>query len=1097
MRLRVLLIALSILTILSTAFGGYTYYTNLKDSAFIEAERQNLSDVARVNQRVATLLDKNLDSVRALAGLPSLRKLLTDKGPADVDEVNYILDNFKQALNTSVCYLMNRDGLTIASSNRFSPDSFVGQNYGFRPYFTAAISGGPSVYMALGVTSKRRGIYYSHPVTDPDGRPIGVAVIKAGITDLEEALTHVTDGAMLLTDPHGIVFAANVHNWLFRSLWELSPEETQKIAESDQFGPGPWKSAGLKPQSQGRVIDNTGQEYLIYERSLPGYGGWSIVYLRDLQVLREHINQPIRQSVGLAAIAGALFVGLTVLFLYRRAVRELKARRNTEMALRDSETLYRTIVDFSHDGIIMIDENYRFTYANDEFCRILDRRREKIIGQDFRESLDAESIALVSDYYRRRQAGEAVPQRYEFNVVRPNGTKRRLETSSTVIRNARSRPITIAQMLDVTERRQAEEKLKESEEKYRTILESIDEGYFEADTDGRMTFANEAMCRIIRRPLERVVGVQYTDITHPDAVDSILRRVARVYESKRPAKVFDHRIIAGDGEVRVLQGSVSLRLDKTGHVLGIRGVARDVTEQRAQELRLRESEERYRTLLEANPDPVVLYDTKGRVLYFNPAFTNVFGWNLEKSKGRTLRHFVPEDTLTETHLMLDMIKAGQNFSGIETKRFNKKGDIVPVSISGAVYRGPDGTFAGSVINLRDIRRQKELEMQLQQAQKMEAIGTLASGIAHDFNNLLQAAGGQVQLMLGKTNDHPEFRQHLYELDLALERASDLVQRLLTFSRKVKVELRTLDINHQIQQTMAMVHRTIPKMVRVEQRLADGLGLINGDAHQLSHLLMNLITNARDAMPDGGLLTIETADHVIGPQIESGASPPEGRYVRLSVSDTGHGMDEETQKHIFEPFFTTKPVGAGTGLGLSTIYGIVKSHNGFIDFNSQPGQGTRFDILLPVALDASTDEPPPSEQPLQVQQGTGEKVLVVDDERAIRDVAREFLANLGFEPIPAESGEQALERFKENPQAIALVILDLGMPGMGGAACLKALREIDPTIKVIIASGYSQDDPGIKALQPLIKGFVRKPYRLNDLARVVFAALKDDTPLDSQ
>jgi two-component system cell cycle sensor histidine kinase/response regulator CckA len=1096
MRLRILLIALSVLAFFSTAMGGYIYFSGLKESAFIEAEHKNLADAARVNQRVTNLLDKNMEAVKALAGMPTLKKALVEKNPASLDEVNRILDNFKQALNASVCYLMNRDGLTVAASNRFSPDSFVGQNYSFRPYFTAAISGESNVYMALGVTSKRRGIYYSHPVTNASGLPIGVAIIKAGITDLEEALTNVTDGVMLLTDPHGIVFAANAQNWLFRSLWDLSPEAKRKIAESEQFGPGPWPNVGLKSMAQGRVVDASGQEYLIYERSLPDHPGWSIVYLRDLQLLNDSITRPIIHSVGIAAIAVAIFIGLAVLLLYRRAVRELSSRRETETALRESEMLYRTIVDYSHDGIIMINENYRFTYVNDEFCRILVRGREEIIGRDFRDFLDAESIAMVSDHYRRRQAGEEVPQRYEFNIVRPTGAKRRLETSSTVIRDARGRPTTVAQMLDVTERRQAEEALKESEEKYRTILESIDEGYFEADADGRLTFANDALCRIMRRPLERLVGLHYSDYTHPDAVDSIVRRISRIYESNRPAKVFDHRVITGDGEVRVLQGSISLRADKDGHSLGIRGVARDVTEQRLQEMRLRESEERYRSLLEANPDPVILYDTKGQVVYFNPAFTNVFGWSLEECKGRTMGHFVPEETLGETRMMLNMLRSGQNFSGVETKRFNKSGDIVPVNISGAVFKSPDGKFAGSIINLRDIRRQKELEMQLQQAQKMEAIGTLASGIAHDFNNLLQAASGQVQLMLSKTGEDQPLGQHLYELDLALERASDLVQRLLTFSRKVKIELRALDLNQQVQQTIAMVHRTIPKMVNVDQRLADGLGLINGDAHQLGHLLMNLITNARDAMPEGGTLTIETADQTIEPAAESGSStPPEGRYVRLSVIDTGHGMDDKTKEHIFEPFFTTKPLGAGTGLGLSTIYGIVKSHNGYIDFQSDLGKGTRFDILFPVVQDPALVEPQPPEQPIHLQ-GAGETILIVDDERAIRNVAREFLAGLGFAPITAESGERALEIFKKNPKAITLVILDLGMPGMGGAACLRDLHEIDPEVKVIIASGYSQDDPGAQAVKPFFKNFIHKPYRLNDLARIVFEALAEDQPINS-
>ncbi|MEW5722410.1 MAG: PAS domain S-box protein, partial [Thermodesulfobacteriota bacterium] len=696
---------------------------------------------------------------------------------------------------------------------------------------------------------------------------------------------------------------------------------------------------------------------LYFDRAVEKYPGWRVAYLvRPLDLL-DPAPYMVLKALGLLILFSCGLIGVEVYLLYRSASAEMDHRRAIEAALAESEERFRSIVENSHAGIIIVGRDYRFGYANDEAGRLLGLPAREVIGRDFREFLDDESRRLVTEYYHRRQRGQEVPSHYEFNVITSGGEKRRVEISSSIITDSRGHVHTVGQVLDITERKATEEAL-------------------------------------------------------------------------------------------------------------------------------RESEERYRKVLEANPDPMVVYDMEGRVLYFNPAFAAVFGWTLEESLGRKMDHFVPDLAWPETRRMIQRVLNRESFQGVETVRFNKSGELIPVSISAACFSDKEGRLLGSVINIRDVRQQKNLESQLQQAQKMEAVGTLASGIAHDFNNLLQAISGYVQLILSKGGPTLANRRYLAEVDHTVQRAKDLVQRLLHFSRKMKTEPRPVDLNREVIYTVGMLERTIPKMIRIETRLAGGLWPIEGDPSQLEQVLMNLGVNAMDAMPDGGRMTVETGNTTLDENFcrdHLGLTP--GDYVLLRVTDTGLGMDAETLQHIFEPFYTTKPVGQGTGLGLFTVYGIVQAHGGQVLCHSRVGEGTVFDLYFPVLGDRRAEIAAGPESAEAVQ-GHGETVLVVDDEPAVREIAREVLADNGYRVLEAGSGEEALEIYGDRRGSIDLVVLDLGMPGMGGSACLKELLVLDPEAKVLIASGYSNDSPVRRSLEDGARGFIGKPYRLVDILKKV-------------
>ena len=511
----------------------------------------------------------------------------------------------------------------------------------------------------------------------------------------------------------------------------------------------------------------------------------------------------------------------------------------------------------------------------------------------------------------------------------------------------------------------------------------------------------------------------------------------------------------------------------------------ELTERRRIEEALKESEERYRTLLESAPDPVVVYDTDGRVLYFNPVFTETFGWTLADRLSKKMDMFVPKGAWPETRKMIDMVNAGKGFSGVETLRNTKKGRTIDVSISGAVFHHKDGRLAGSIITLRDVTRQKQIEQQLQKVRKLESIGTLAGGIAHDFNNLLMGLQGNVSLMLMDIPSDSEIHERLTKIENYIRRGTDLTQRLLGFAGSGKYEVRSADLNALLKNSMEMFSRT-RKEINVHMKLAENLATVEIDSGQIEQVFLNLFVNAWQAMPGGGDLTIETENVFLDGEYADRFDISPGAYARVGVTDTGIGMDRKTQGKIFDPFFTTKEIGIGTGLGLASVYGIVKNHEGAITVYSEKGEGTIFSIYLPVSGKPVLPAVP---HPEKICSGT-ETILLVDDEEMIIEIGERFLERLKYNVITARSGKEALEIYREQRNAIDMIILDMVMPDMGGKETFGRLRQIDSGIKVLLSSGYSLGGQAREILDDGCNGFIQKPFRLEQLSRKIREILEE-------
>jgi len=496
---------------------------------------------------------------------------------------------------------------------------------------------------------------------------------------------------------------------------------------------------------------------------------------------------------------------------------------------------------------------------------------------------------------------------------------------------------------------------------------------------------------------------------------------------------------------------------------------------------IQEREERFRTLSENAPDIIFTLDLNGVFEYVNPAWERILGHGSSEVIGKPLTAFARnEDVAAYESLVRKGLNRGGTFQNHRGVLIHREGEPKLFSMNAAPNLDSETNVIGLVGVLKDVTEQNRLENQLLQAQKMEAVGTLAGGIAHDFNNILQAINGYNQLLIMKDRDGQRAK-YLSSIGDLIQRGSNLIQKLMVFSRQYGSSLSPVNINHEIIKMNEIFLNTIPKMIRFELDLDENLPEINADEGQIGQIIMNLVINARDVMPEGGNIKIETRK--VPSRLLNGVIGNEGiagDFVLLSVSDNGMGMDDETKKRIFEPFFTTKAPGKGTGLGLSVVYGIVQNHGGFILCDSQPGKGTTFNIFFP-ALETKSPEAPPRFLRREENEFNGsETILIVDDETNLLETSEEILRRKGYGTLTAKSGEEAIRVYGENRDAIDLVMLDLIMPGMGGIKCMEELTRIEPSVRILITSGFGS----VAFMKGISENgrirFMKKPYLFEDL-----------------
>ncbi len=551
--------------------------------------------------------------------------------------------------------------------------------------------------------------------------------------------------------------------------------------------------------------------------------------------------------------------------------------------------------------------------------------------------------------------------------------------------------------------------------------------------------------------------------------------------------LLEYEYVRKDGSTFWGELKVSFLYDDNGNIIGSQGVLRNIDERKSIEEELRKSKFKFLTMFDLSPQAIALTDVEtGKIKEVNRKFCEVTNLSKDQIIGKTAVELGFYSTERRRKFIEELIQAGE-ISGLQMDFNLPDGSVIDTLVFARLIKLSDENLILSII--LDLTQQKRLEAMLRHAQKMEAVGTLAGGIAHDFNNMLQGIFGYTQiLLLNKDPSHPDYEK-IKAIETTIRRGAELTKRLLIYARRVDRQVRTLNLNDEIMQVCKLLERAVTKTVNIELDLEPDLKLIRGDASELEQVLMNLCVNARDAMPEGGKLKIETKNVILDRKFcKSHPGAREGEYVLLAVSDTGHGIDHELMDHIFEPFFTTKETGKGTGLGLAIVYGIVKDHKGYITCYSSPNKGTTFKIYLPVSKNHSQEQAISwSREERPMLSGT-ETILVVDDEEVIRKSSRAILEHFGYTVILAESGEQALEILKRQPNSVHLVIMDLAMPGMGGKRCIERILELEYEVKIIVASGYSPDKEEKRYIESNTCGFVQKPFEVDTFVKKIRTVL---------
>jgi len=638
---------------------------------------------------------------------------------------------------------------------------------------------------------------------------------------------------------------------------------------------------------------------------------------------------------------------------------------------------------------------------------------------------------------------------------------------------------------DVTERRHIETALANSERKYRDLVENLNDVVFSMDDQGIVTFMSPAVEAIVGFTAEQLVGQPFSEFIHPEDLPGLWTSYqSTLAGASEPS---EYRVRTRSGHYRWVR-SHSRQTRDDGNVVGIQGVIADITERRRAEGALREAEQRYRSMFENAAFGISISTPDGRFLDVNRSLVAMLGYETaEELKAVDIADalYVEPD---ERDRVLSWIRGGESVTPIEVRWKRKDGEILTARLSGRAIRNEQDVFVGFECMAENATERHALEEQYRQAQKMEAIGRLAGGVAHDFNNLLTVINGHADLLLSGVDPGERSFKDLSEIRRAGERAASLTSQLLAFSRRQILQPVVLDLNEIIDNGTDMLRRIVGEHIELRAELSDHLGNFVADRSQVEQVLVNLVVNARDAMASGGRLTIRTECHTLSADRSSEhATIPAGTYVVLTCADTGCGIRDEIRKHIFEPFFTTKEESRGTGLGLSTVYGILEQSGGFIEVDTSVSEGTCFSVYFPVVeRDAAPSESAiDNDRPVS---GHG-KVLVVEDDDAVRVTTVEMLQMCGYTVSEACNAEEALGLTKDEQAALDLLITDVVMPGMSGRELAERMAADNSDLAIIFMTGYADEDVLGDSVTRREAALLKKPFSITHLAEQARAALK--------
>ncbi len=771
---------------------------------------------------------------------------------------------------------------------------------------------------------------------------------------------------------------------------------------------------------------------------------------------------------------------------------ELELRQNDlvhrERQLSEALDLNRKILNNSQVGILAYRaDSGDCIFANPAAAKLTNGTIDQLLSQNFRQLKSWKESQLLE--LAEKALRDSKPTQGEIHGVSSFGRELWLDA---VFTSFLSNDVLHLLLMgrDITERKKTEIALKKSEERYTMLLENLNTGFFRANLDGRLLEANHATVKMAGYDdLTEFLGIP-TPMRYADNADR--EHLFKELYAKGFAKGLEMRSVKKDGSLFWIDLSAVLIKDENGNPNSMLGIIEDITARKSAEEALRESEEKYRTLVETSPDAIALNDMSGNFLAANGQFCRFFGFkNLDEIRSLEVnsRSLVFEEDLPVLQQSMEPLMAKGFVSDVVMRVYRKDGTVFPASFSVALSRNQAGEPLAILTVIRDIteirnaeNERKRLEAQVMASQKLESLGVLAGGIAHDFNNLLMVILGNADLALHELSPNSPVRSLLNEIDIVTHRAADLCHQMLAYSGKGNFVVKPMNLSEAVEEMGHMLAVAISKKAILSYNLSNRLSLIDGDGSQIRQIIMNLIINASEALGEaGGVISISTGlmkcDKKTLDEAVWRENLSEGDFVYLEVADSGCGMDPETLRNIFDPFFTTKF--AGRGLGLAAVQGIVRGHRGIINVQSTPGKGTAFRVAFPFSTAKSPSEQAPSAGEVAWTGSGG--VLVVDDEEPVRETCRHLIEFLGFEVFVASDGSQAVEVFRKHHEKIRCVLLDLTMPHMDGEEAFREMVKIDPEVRVVLHSGYGEQEirERFKDRGKLV--FMPKPYTIDDLA----------------
>ncbi len=795
-------------------------------------------------------------------------------------------------------------------------------------------------------------------------------------------------------------------------------------------------------------------------------------------------------------------------------IEDLSARRQAQEALKESQQRLADIIDFLPDATLVIDKEGKVIAWNRAIEEMTGIKAQDMLGKgDYEHALPFYGerrpilidLALLPDgdfekskYLNTSRQGTSLSGEAYMTAMKSGEVY--LLGKASVLRDSRGNVVgAIESIRDITERRRAELDLKESQQRLADIIDFLPDATLVIDTEGKVIAWNKA--------IEQMTGIKAQDMLgkgdyeyalpfygerRPIVIDLVLEEhMRKEFEGKYITFEMRDKVLFGEAVMPALRGggvilsaTAAVLRDSKGSIVGAIEAIRDITERKV-------AEERYRSIFDNAAEGIFQNTPDGRLLDANPALARIFGFGSPEEmmaavNGKSAHFFVDPRMRFEIDAILDKFGTVRDF---QSDRFRRKdGSRIWLSVNVQAVRGKEGQLIYYEGTAQDITDRKVLETRLLQAQKMEAIGTMAGGIAHDFNNILASIMGYTELTMTRTSNR-DLSRYLHQVLNACGRAKNLISQILTFSRQQEKEVKPIMMGSLVKEALKLLRASIPATIEIEAEIHADTGAVFADPTQIHQVIMNLCTNAAYEMRDrGGILGIRVRDtEVSGRGLEIDPDIRPGRYVELTVSDTGRGIGKDIINRIFDPFFTTKKKGEGTGLGLSVVYGIVKECGGAISVRSEPGQGSSFIVLLPAIEMPSV---PYESAPEHVQHGT-ETVLFVDDEVSISEMGQDLLESLGYTVVTYNSAVAALDSFRNRPNDFDLIITDMTMPGMTGADLAVEILKIRPGIPVILCTGYSELISEIEAKQLGIREFVMKPYTVREMAQAVRRALDTD------